>query len=1205
MPAIVTEILSQLLDRFLAADTWEVSQRMVERHPTLLSPEADALLTERIMRLEPGEPRRQDLIDHQQLLGLCRARGVNEGFKDLVANLDPMTTMALLNQLDLSTEAPRRILLLRNFLPLFNLNIVAPMRAMMLDDLGKCLMTTPMGAITANREQALFSFQEALKIRTKATMPLEWAETMVHLGTAHELCPRGDPRKAKKRARGCYEAALELVSAETRPQAWSLAVERLAGLYSSDHSEAESEHLERAIELLTALLENRIRNGSILGAASAALHLANVWRRRIEGSHQENIEHAIEILERSISMLSDSGYKEMWGQTANNLASVLLERARHDHVENVERAIDLLEQAVASLDIELRWTAELNLAIAYSHRPARNKSANLLKASEICQKALDALSEESNRYEVTRAHVGLADVLGHAMFPGDRTENLERALGHGLRALKLMSPHELLSDRHELLVHLSSIYLFRTRGARQANIKCLFEIVDDVIASKPPRVALAAWSQLNILFARACVDWQGPDRALRLERAIDSCRQAMASQPRDENPLLWAEAMTILGEVYGWRIESDRALNLESAIACYEKALEVRDRATALLGWLECLSMLAGAYRDRRLGDRVQNIEKSTQLYRLGASATPVDVMPRYHCEFQGNLGRLLFQFEEWLGAAAAFREALRAIEPLHQRAVSAEARRYELDLARELSGRFAYCLAKLGRETEAIEVLEVNRARELAEALGRNDVLLQKAKPADRASFLAACAKVDNFESKLRAIRFSDTAGSEIFAEISEQLKLGREELADVITAIRSYSPDFLDQSVSASSIAAVATRAERPIVYLVATPHGSIAFVVLPSEPERISIHVIWLNDYTAFDLREQLGAWQTATAQEGQADGLARESERSGWQSAVEELWSGLKDRLLAPLEKQLQVLSLREIVLIPCGPLGLFPVHQFPEVSVVVSVSPSARTFEAAMFRSRDLEVEQRAMLHNFGTPGDDLRFATVEVRMIAAMFNIPQSIVESSPSVLAFSSKMQARKYVHFSGHGIYVATDPLESSLQVGDAEYLTLRNVLDGALDLSGVRLVVLSACETGVFDLEKAPDEMFGLPGAILLAGAAGVVGSLWRVQDISTALLMVRFYDLHLNGTAEGNGSRIAPQKALQQAQTWLRDLSVADLRYMVRKMRSELAQKTDFGGQVGILQARALNDLLARWVSLGADVRPYASPYYWAPFVFVGA
>ena len=62
--------------------------------------------------------------------------------------------------------------------------------------------------------------------------------------------------------------------------------------------------------------------------------------------------------------------------------------------------------------------------------------------------------------------------------------------------------------------------------------------------------------------------------------------------------------------------------------------------------------------------------------------------------------------------------------------------------------------------------------------------------------------------------------------------------------------------------------------------------------------------------------------------------------------------------------------------------------------------------------------------------------------------------------------------------------------------------------------RLVVLSACETGLYDIASSPDEFIGLPGTFTALGAAGVLGTLWPVSDDATALLMAKFYELHMD-------------------------------------------------------------------------------------------
>jgi CHAT domain-containing protein len=90
----------------------------------------------------------------------------------------------------------------------------------------------------------------------------------------------------------------------------------------------------------------------------------------------------------------------------------------------------------------------------------------------------------------------------------------------------------------------------------------------------------------------------------------------------------------------------------------------------------------------------------------------------------------------------------------------------------------------------------------------------------------------------------------------------------------------------------------------------------------------------------------------------------------------------------------------------------------------------------------------------------------------------------------------------------------------------------------MSPPRLVVLSACETGLYDTSNNPDDFVGLPATFMQLGAAGVIATLWQVDDLATALLMAKVYDLHL-------GERLAPATALKRAQAWLREATKAEL------------------------------------------------------------
>ncbi len=127
-------------------------------------------------------------------------------------------------------------------------------------------------------------------------------------------------------------------------------------------------------------------------------------------------------------------------------------------------------------------------------------------------------------------------------------------------------------------------------------------------------------------------------------------------------------------------------------------------------------------------------------------------------------------------------------------------------------------------------------------------------------------------------------------------------------------------------------------------------------------------------------------------------------------------------------------------------------------------------------------------------------------------------------------------------------------------------------ALDLSQVELVVLSACDTGRGPI-LSTDGVFSLHRAFLMAGAQGVISSLWEVPDQGTAKLMEEFYR---RTQVQG----LPPHRALREAQ-----LAIA---------RSKRA----------VEEGRARGPNLARRRSIPAKDFRYRPPREWAGFFFAG-
>jgi len=133
--------------------------------------------------------------------------------------------------------------------------------------------------------------------------------------------------------------------------------------------------------------------------------------------------------------------------------------------------------------------------------------------------------------------------------------------------------------------------------------------------------------------------------------------------------------------------------------------------------------------------------------------------------------------------------------------------------------------------------------------------------------------------------------------------------------------------------------------------------------------------------------------------------------------------------------------------------------------------------------------------------------------------IPRNYAESTPTTGHVSS-------VHpglLSGLAMTGANRPDPR----GDDGVITAEEV--GAMNLSRTNLVVLSACDTGLGQVAGG-EGLLGLQRAFQVAGARSVLGSMWKVHDYATMLLMERFYRNMWNE----NMGKLA---ALREAQLWM--------------------------------------------------------------------
>jgi CHAT domain-containing protein len=236
---------------------------------------------------------------------------------------------------------------------------------------------------------------------------------------------------------------------------------------------------------------------------------------------------------------------------------------------------------------------------------------------------------------------------------------------------------------------------------------------------------------------------------------------------------------------------------------------------------------------------------------------------------------------------------------------------------------------------------------------------------------------------------------------------------------------------------------------------------------------------------------------------------------------------------------------------------------------------------------------------------NLPFAEIEGSLVRSYFRADLAVqldkVGATPAAVLAATG--GKSCWHFSSHGFFNWEDAREAGLRMKDDAPLTVRQLLEADF-VPRPRLVVLSACETGLFDVNRRPDEFVGLPTAFIQAGAAGVLSALWQVDDLATALLMAKFYDLRLR-------QNLAPTKALKDAQNWLRTASKAQLLEFgeTAAAKSDLAP-AKLAELVSALKSRPRSGTRGLFWAILSNIRqrfqsyPFAHPYYWGGFVYAG-
>lgn len=247
----------------------------------------------------------------------------------------------------------------------------------------------------------------------------------------------------------------------------------------------------------------------------------------------------------------------------------------------------------------------------------------------------------------------------------------------------------------------------------------------------------------------------------------------------------------------------------------------------------------------------------------------------------------------------------------------------------------------------------------------------------------------------------------------------------------------------------------------------------------------------------------------------------------------------DALIAPLYKHIRH---QKLVIVPHGVLHYVPFAAMHNSSsnhylvqdFTLTYAPSASALR--FLRAKETPVRGTALvLGDPTTPISGLKplsGARQEAAFVANLLGTSAYVGNDARENKLYSVGGNV-DLVHIAAHGIYDPVNPLFSRIALAPGDKtdgsLTVHEILS-SVDLSGVNLVVLSACRSAVGE-RSGGDEIVGLTRALLYAGTPGVISTLWNIDDAASAGLMNEFYRRLTNGVSVAEALRAAQVSVLE--------------------------------------------------------------------------
>ncbi|MGQ4809405.1 Tol-Pal system protein TolB [Candidatus Entotheonellaceae bacterium PAL068K] len=476
------------------------------------------------------------------------------------------------------------------------------------------------------------------------------------------------------------------------------------------------------------------------------------------------------------------------------------------------------------------------------------------------------------------------------------------------------------------------------------------------------------------------------------------------------------------------------------------------------------------------------------------------------------GVGRLHRAQQRIAPALGAFRQAITVVEAIRAAIKVEEFRngflRDKLDLYQDM----IFLLLRQGRASDAFNYVERARARSFIDLLGNRHLTLENAVSSD---LLARHRSMQNTLLQLRQTLQHAPASQR--PGLQDALARQKQAYQELLIEIKSAHPQ-LSTFVTVDPLTVTdLQRLLAPNVALVEYMVGQQSTAVWVITRDRVTVHQV---PVTRQELSRRVQRYRQHLTRLLPVADQARQ----------------LYDLLLRPVAAAFA--QAKYVGIVPHDILHYLPFaalhdgNQSVLDTHAVFYAPSASVLRFT-FAKRRPGPKRTAVLAvgnpNLGSLNYDLPLAEKEVRSLRWPF--PEITILTRDQALESTVVRNIDKYgiIHIASHGEFDSVNPLFSALKLApDAQD-------DGNLEVSEIfglnvqaDLVTLSACQTGLGVILRG-DEIIGLNRAFVYAGTHALIASLWRIDDLASAVLMKHFYRFY---------TELDKAESLRQAQLTVR-------------------------------------------------------------------